>query len=259
MNIPFYKYQGTGNDFVLIDNRHLIIPSSDTKLIAQLCDRHFGIGADGVILLETSEKHDFYMRYFNADGKEGTMCGNGGRCVVAFAHKLGIIENETQFDAIDGLHKANISQDMVNLQLSDVQEVTLFSSHSFLDTGSPHHVTLVENVSDFPVYNQGKKIRYEAPYYSKGSNVNFVEQVSEDTFKMRTYERGVEDETLSCGTGATAVALAMYAQKKTTKKTVYLDTLGGELIVSFIATDKGFSSIYLKGKATCVFEGTIAI
>lgn len=257
--IEFYKYQGTGNDFIMIDNRQQQFPKNDTKLISKLCDRKFGIGADGLILLELSNLQDFTMIYYNADGNEGSMCGNGGRCIVAFAKQLGIIDENTTFDAIDGLHEAHIIDDLVSLKMKDVTEVEQFAEHLFLDTGSPHHITFVDALNNFDVYNTGKKIRYGAPYFEKGTNVNFVEQKDEASFKVRTYERGVENETLSCGTGVTAVAIAAHKAKKTARTTLSLETLGGALQVSFNADADSYKNVFLKGKATKVFKGEFEI
>ena len=259
MQIQFYKYQGTGNDFILIDNRQQIFPKNDTKLIAQLCDRKFGIGADGLILLELSKLHDFTMIYYNADGKEGSMCGNGGRCTVAFAKKLQIIERETTFEAIDGLHEASIIDDTVNLKMNEVTSVEHYEDHLFLDTGSPHHITYVDDVRNVNVKITGSKIRYGAPYFMEGSNVNFVEKQNENTFKVRTYERGVEDETLSCGTGVTAVAIASHRAKKTNDTKIILETLGGKLEVSFDYDNNIYKNVFLKGKASLVFNGEITV
>ena len=191
MNLIFYKYQGTGNDFVLVDNRQEIFDKNNTKLIARLCDRKFGVGADGFILLENSEISDFKMVYYNADGKTSTMCGNGGRCLVAFAKLLGIITQNTSFEAIDGLHEASIEYDIVSLKMIDVEAIDEFEDHIFLDSGSPHHITFVKNVSDVNVKITGRKLRYGAPYFEEGSNINFVEQTDTNAFKVRTYERGV--------------------------------------------------------------------
>ena len=259
MQIQFYKYQGTGNDFILIDNRQQIFPKNDTKLIAQLCDRKYGIGADGLILLELSKLHDFTMIYYNADGKEGSMCGNGGRCTVAFAKKLQIIERETTFEAIDGLHEASIIDDTVNLKMNEVTSVEHYEDHLFLDTGSPHHITYVDDVRNVNVKITGSKIRYGAPYFMEGSNVNFVEKQNENTFKVRTYERGVEDETLSCGTGVTAVAIASHRAKKTNDTKIILETLGGKLEVSFDYDNNIYKNVFLKGKASLVFNGEITV
>ena len=259
MIIQFYKYQGTGNDFIIIDNRQELFPKMNTKLITTLCDRKFGIGADGLILLELSKQHDFKMIYYNADGKEGSMCGNGGRCTVAFAKKLQIIESKTSFEAIDGLHEAVILDDVVSLKMADVSKVEDYEDYLFLDTGSPHHITYVDDVNNVNVKISGSKIRYGAPYFTEGSNVNFVQKLKENSFIVRTYERGVEDETLSCGTGVTAVAIASHKAKKTNHNKVLLETLGGNLEVSFEFENDIYKNVYLKGKAILVFNGEITI
>ncbi|RLJ64313.1 diaminopimelate epimerase [Lacinutrix venerupis] len=257
MTHTFFKYQGTGNDFVFIDNRKELFNKNNTKLIAHLCNRRFGIGADGLILLENDEDADFKMVYFNADGNESTMCGNGGRCIVAFANKLNIFKDKTTFNAIDGLHEATIDNGFVKLKMKDVDDVEVFKDYVFLNTGSPHHVTLVENIKEYNVKNEGAKIRYGAPYNKVGTNVNFVKQIDSETFSVRTYERGVEDETLSCGTGVTAVALAMHTLEKTNTEVVTLNVEGGTLKVSFEKTEKGYKDIWLQGPATLVFKGEI--
>lgn len=260
MNTPlsFYKYQGTGNDFVMIDNRDLHFPHHNTQWIEFLCNRRMGIGADGLILIEHSAISDFKMVYFNSDGKQSTMCGNGGRCIVAFAKQLNIIDNKCTFEAVDGIHHATIENDMVSLQMADVTHIEVLENGAFLNTGSPHHVKIVENAEDTPVYRDGKNIR-NSPKYSSigGTNVNFVEILSEATYKVRTYERGVEDETLSCGTGVTAVAIAMHHLGKTNQTEVQLQVLGGKLRVSFVPTENGYEKIFLKGAATFVFHGNI--
>lgn len=257
MKMTFYKYQGTGNDFVIVDNRLQIINKNDTERIERLCDRRFGIGADGFILLENDKNTDFKMVYYNADGNESTMCGNGGRCIVAFAKFLGIIENEAEFIAIDGLHKAKIENETVHLQMQDVSEIKAFDQHLFLDTGSPHHVEMVTDVARLEVKSKGSKIRYGEPYNEAGTNVNFVEQLTADNFEVRTYERGVEDETLSCGTGVTAVALAMHKSNKTTSNILNLKVQGGQLKVTFNSTENGYDNIWLIGPAVQVFKGEI--
>jgi len=259
MRIPFYKYQGTGNDFIIIDNRQLLFRKNDTKLIAKLCKRKFGIGADGLILLELSDLHDFTMVYYNADGCEGSMCGNGGRCIVAFAKYLNIIDNNTVFNAVDGVHKASIEKDIVSLKMNDVSSIQENSDELFLDTGSPHHITFVDNIEEVDVKIIGKEIRYGAPYFDQGTNVNFVEQKDKNTFKVRTYERGVEDETLSCGTGVTAVAIASHKAKKTNTNSITLETLGGSLEVSFAVDNNIYKNVFLKGNTTLVFKGEINI
>ncbi len=258
MNLTFYKYQGAGNDFIIIDNRAKTFPKNNVKVIHTLCDRHFGIGADGLILLENDDTSDFKMVYFNADGNESTMCGNGGRCIVAFAHRLEIIKDKASFMAIDGIHYAEIKDAIVSLQMMDVSDIKITSDHVFADTGSPHHIQLVENLSGFPVYREGKRIRDEH-YGSDGSNVNFVEQIDEKTFKVRTYERGVEDETLACGTGVTAVAIAMHKINKTKDTSVHLQAEGGQLEVTFDMKNNSYKNIFLKGAATFVYKGSIEI
>lgn len=259
MKLTFYKYQGTGNDFVMIDNRDLKLSKNNTKLVRQLCDRKFGIGADGLILLENPEnpEDDFKMVYFNADGNESSMCGNGGRCLVAFARFLGIIAESTRFTAIDGIHDASIKNGMVSLKMQDVKEVYNKEEFLFLDTGSPHHVVFSEDIGTMDIKKKGAEIRYSDRYKNAGTNVNFVEGISEDSFSVRTYERGVEDETLSCGTGVTAVALAARASGRTKSDKVKLITPGGELFVTFKKTEDGFSEIWLSGPAEQVFKGEI--
>jgi diaminopimelate epimerase len=259
MNLEFYKYQGAGNDFVMIDNRAGVFDSSNTKLINFLCDRRFGIGADGLICLENAEGFDFKMVYFNADGNESSMCGNGGRCIVAFAKYLNIVNKNAHFTAIDGVHKAEIIKDEVRLGMQDISDIFTSDTHLFLDSGSPHHITFVTDVETVDVKNDGHKIRYGAPYFKEGSNVNFVTQIDDNTFKVRTYERGVEDETLSCGTGVTAVAVAVHKTGKTDNNLVILQTRGGNLEVSFNFNKGVYTDIFLKGPAVQVFKGVIAI
>lgn len=259
MEIGFFKYQGTGNDFVVIDNRQDIFPKNNTAFVAQLCNRKFGIGADGLILLENSKDADFKMVYFNADGALGSMCGNGGRCIVAFAKHLDLIEDNCIFTATDGLHEASITDKLVSLKMVDVQEINKGNDHVFLDTGSPHHIVFVKDVMEVDVYNEGKKIRHGKPYFEKGTNVNFVSSQGDGTLRVRTYERGVENETLSCGTGVTAVALAAHHLKKTNKNNIPITTKGGNLQVSFTEINGKYKDIFLTGPATRVFTGHINI
>lgn len=259
MELTFYKYQGTGNDFVIIDNRDLSFPRENTQLVNFLCDRRFGIGADGLMLLNPSATHDFTMVYYNADGTESTMCGNGGRCLVAFAHQLGIFDKQTYFDAIDGLHFAEYENGITNLQMIDVDVIEKHNDHYFLNTGSPHHVQLVENIQNYNVKENGARIRYGAPYFEKGSNVNFVEPINHNSVRVRTYERGVEDETLACGTGVTAVAIAMYEQQIVNETKINITVEGGQLEVCFEPTNNGYKNVFLKGPATFVFKGVINI
>jgi diaminopimelate epimerase len=260
MEINFDKYEGTGNDFVMIDNRNHFFPKNDVNLIAHLCDRRFGIGADGLILLENDADTDFKMVYFNSDGNQSTMCGNGGRCLVAFAKKLNIIDDSATFMAIDGLHHAAITDgDIVSLQMKDVDSVNNALNYTFLDTGSPHHVEVVSSILNLDIKTQGAAIRYSSLYGLAGANVNFVEQINDASFSIRTYERGVEDETLSCGTGATAVAIAMNYIGKTNSNTIKINVQGGKLEVSFDKKDSHYSNVFLKGPATFVFQGKINI
>ncbi|MCL7762843.1 diaminopimelate epimerase [Polaribacter sp. Z014] len=255
MNLDFYKYQGTGNDFVMIDNRALIFPKENVAIISKLCDRHFGVGADGVILIENDAEFDFRMIYFNADGSE-TFCGNGGRCAVAFAKYLEIINLKTRFIAVDGPHLAEIDTGIVSLKMIDVDKITVKENSVFAYTGTQHHVELVEDLDHFPVFEKGKEIRYS--YNDPGSNVNFVQQINPSTFRVRTYEKGVEDETLACGTGVTAVAIAMHKTGKTTSNLISLPVEGGNLEVSFSEENGIYTNVYLKGPATFVFKGEIS-
>lgn len=256
MQVDFYKYQGTGNDFIFIDNRQDIFPKNDTKLISKLCDRRFGIGADGLILLENDSEVDFHMDYYNSDASQ-SMCGNGGRCAVAFAKHLGMIPEKTTFRAIDGIHDAVIdSENVVTLQMHDVTEVREKPAYSFLNTGSPHHVQIVEGLEKFDVKKEGAKLRY-GMYGESGSNINFVEQQNEDSFDVRTYERGVENETLSCGTGVTAVAIAMHKIGKTQSNKININTKGGDLAISFETSNGAYSDINLIGPTQQVFKGEI--
>ena len=258
MKLTFYKYQGAGNDFVMIDNRQQLFDKNNTKHIAFLCDRRFGIGADGLILLENHETLDFKMVYYNADGNESSMCGNGGRCITAFAKFLEIITNKASFEAIDGLHHAVVELDgTVKLEMQNVNTIENHESHVFLNTGSPHHVQIECDLSELDVKSEGSKIRYAEPYNEAGSNVNFVSRISDSIFSVRTYERGVEDETLSCGTGVTAVALAMHYTGQTDKRLITLQTHGGELKVSFDKDENVYKNIWLIGPATQVFKGEI--
>ncbi len=262
MQISFYKYQGTGNDFILIDQREQqFLNRSDTQRVNRLCDRRFGIGADGLILLQNREGYDFEMIYFNADGQESSMCGNGGRCIVAFAQYLGIIKDQAHFLAIDGPHEALVKADhWVDLKMINVDQVQISEDHYELDTGSPHYVTFVEDVDDIRVVENGQAIRYSEAYRAEGINVNFVEKM-ESGISVLTYERGVEGETLSCGTGVTAAAIAYYLDAPSAnRQNVAIQTKGGALSVRFQSNSQnGFSDIWLGGPALQVFQGTILL
>ena len=254
MEFTFYKYQGTGNDFVIIDNREAFFPKENRELVAKICDRRFGVGADGLLLLESHLSADFKMVYYNSDGNLSSMCGNGGRCISHFAKFLGIISEKATFEAVDGMHEATITNDWVSLKMNDVENIAVFDKYIFLNTGSPHHVEMVSKLQDFDVFSNGKNIRNEI-YGKDGANVNFVEQENDAIFSVRTYERGVEDETLSCGTGVTAVAIAMFDTGKTSENIVTLKTPGGELQVRFEKVDSEYRNVYLEGPAKQVFKG----
>ncbi|MEJ6980925.1 diaminopimelate epimerase [Pedobacter sp. P351] len=261
MKLHFLKYQGAGNDFILVDNRKLGFNHHQPALIAKLCDRRFGIGADGMMFLEEKKGFDFEMIYYNADGNPSSMCGNGGRCIVAFAKDLNIIDNETNFLAVDGPHYAKISEsaEWVSLQMIDVEAIKKDEDAYVLNTGSPHFVKCVSNLSDKDVYSEGKSIRYNDTYQAEGININFVEDQGDHYF-VRTYERGVEDETYACGTGVTAVALAMAKHKNQTGDiTTPIKVLGGDLNIRFNYDGSKFSNIFLEGPAKFVFEGEIKI
>ncbi len=259
LQLPFSKYQGTGNDFVMIDNRAGGFPTQDTDRIARLCDRRFGVGADGLILLQEAAGYDFEMVYFNADGRQASFCGNGGRCVVAFARALGVIEAETHFLAYDGAHQASITPEgEIALRMSDVAHIKDDPEGCWLHTGSPHLVCAVENLDTFPVVEQGRALRRTTRFAPEGTNVNFIQSIDEQTLSVRTYERGVEDETLSCGTGVTAVALAHLRTHPVGEHTLRVRTRGGVLTVRFRVNEGGsFSEIWLVGPAQRVFVGTI--
>ncbi|MGG9972661.1 diaminopimelate epimerase [Ferruginibacter sp. SUN002] len=260
MKIQFFKYQGTGNDFVILNNMSNQITDLSTEQINFLCDRKFGIGADGLMLLSKKEGYDFEMIYYNADGNESSMCGNGGRCLVKFAYHQGINKSEYHFIAIDGEHEAEIDMDgTVSLKMKDVDEVEEYGHHAVLNTGSPHYVKFSSNVKTKDVFTEGKEIRYSKEYAEKGINVNFVETIDDGTIYVRTYERGVENETLSCGTGVTAAALVS-AHNENGFNEVKVKTPGGNLSVEFDKIDDThFKNIWLCGPAEFVYSGEIDI
>ena len=245
MNIQFHKYQGAGNDFIIIDNRSLFFDHFNYKLIQSLCDRKLGIGADGFILLQDITNYDFEMVYYNADGHLGSMCGNGGRCVVDFAKQLNIFEKECHFLACDGPHLANWTSSNVSLRMQNVEEIESGEDYFFLDTGSPHYVKFVKDIESINVFEEGQKIRYNERFKNGGTNVNFV-QIKDQKLYIRTYERGVEDETLACGTGVVASVLSAYEAKFISNNTVEVIALGGDLKVNFekktLRLKKGLSS-----------------
>lgn len=260
MHIQFFKYQGTGNDFVIIDNRSGKYGGLSMSQVRFICDRRYGIGADGLMLLNNHSTYDFEMKYFNADGKESSMCGNGGRCLVRFAQDIGIMRTNYSFLASDGPHEASINMDgIVSLKMKDVPHIDFRRSHFILDTGSPHYVELTQKVMDIDVLKRGREIRYGPEFEKDGINVNFVEQLdTPDRILVRTYERGVEGETYSCGTGVTAAALVCHHNDNGFNR-VEVQTLGGHLSVEYDKIDDGYKNVWLNGPAEKVFDGTIEI
>ncbi len=259
MQIHFYKYQGTGNDFVILDNRDGAYSSINIEQVRFMCDRRFGIGADGLMLLNGKTGYDFEMKYYNSDGRQSTMCGNGGRCLVKFAAEMGIVKDRYCFIAIDGEHEADIEDGIVSLKMNDVSMITDFEGDAVLNTGSPHYVNIVSDVMETDVFTKGRAIRSNPPFDKEGINVNFVQIRNDDEIMVRTYERGVEDETLSCGTGVTASALVCY-HNEVGFNNVSVITKGGKLRVEFDRIDDGvYSNIWLCGPAEKVFEGDISL
>lgn len=260
MKIPFYKYQGTGNDFVILDNRSGLFTHLTNETIFNLCHRRKGIGADGLMMLNHHESSDFEMLYYNADGLPGSMCGNGGRCMVQFAYDLGIKRYTYRFFAVDGEHLAEIDQHgNVKLKMIDVSVVLKQNGYAILDTGSPHFVKWVHDIENVDVFRSGMEIRNSKPFAEKGINVNFVEVLEDNLIFVRTYERGVEDETMSCGTGVTACAL-MAAHNQLGFNQIEVKTTGGQLSVEFERIDEQhFVNIWLCGPAIKVFQGEIEI
>lgn len=255
MQVNFHKYQGTGNDFVMIDNRDKSFPH-DVEIIAKICNRRTGVGADGLILIENHDSLDFEMVYFNADGSQ-SLCGNGSRCAVNYARFLNIIGDSTNFLTIDGEYHAEIKDSIVHLKMKDQKQPEQFEDHYFLNNGSPHHIIFVEDALQAPVVKQGAKVRYSDQYAPGGTNVNFVEVIDQHKVFVRTYERGVEDETLSCGTGITASCLA--SADKGLMSPIDVQAKGGNLQVKFERENGGFTNIWLIGPAVQVFEGTVIV
>ena len=255
MKINFTKYEGNGNDFIIIDDRKEEFSEDNVLMISKLCDRKFGIGADGLILLRKHKAHDFQMIYFNSDGNESSMCGNGGRCLVSYALQLDIDLKTNSFLAIDGVHKFKVVDNEIYLKMNDVKDIVVKNGYNFLNTGSPHVVQIVENVDEINVYEQGKKIRRQFQEMN-GVNVNFV-SFNNDIIKCRTFERGVENETLSCGTGVVAVALYIFKKKKISDNKIIVSTKGGSLSVSFKNDGNSFREIWLKGDINKIFDGLI--
>ena len=242
---------------MIVDNRNGSITLSEAQVNA-ICSRRFGVGADGLMLLEKAEGFDFKMVYFNSDGKTSSMCGNGGRCLVQFAHDLGAIQNKAHFIAIDGEHEAELKDGWVYLKMNKTEMPITKDKGYFLDSGSPHHVLSVLNAKEAEVFTEGRRLRTEV-YGEEGANINFVEKLDDSSIFVRTYERGVEDETYSCGTGVTASAIIAFENNWVKSSEVNISTLGGDLKVSFENTDKGYDQVWLKGPAVKVFRGEIDV
>lgn len=261
MQFSFKKYQGTGNDFVIIDNRNDLFDKSNLEAIQFICNRKFGVGSDGLILIENHDEYDFNMVFFNPDGSQ-SFCGNGSRCAVQFAYDLGIItKTHTEFISTDGWHKANVlPNNIVKLKMNDVSNINSQSNFDFMNTGSPHYVAFKSNLDELDIIKEGSKVRYSKEYENiGGTNVNFIEE-KKSSFKVRTYERGVENETLSCGTGVTACALSIAIKHNIPLGEVAIETKGGNLIITFNKIDnRTFENIWLQGPATYVFDGVITI
>ncbi len=260
MHLQFSKYQGAGNDFVLIDNRSGVLKNPTQDTVAFLCDRRFGIGADGLMLLEKADGYDFRMVYYNSDGLESTMCGNGGRCITAFAKQIGAIDKYAKFFAIDGEHEAEVMENgEVDLKMIDIQGVEHIGDDRFMDTGSPHYVRFVDDIHRLDVFAEGQKIRYNERFKAEGTNVNFV-SIQSDHIEVATYERGVEDETLACGTGVVASSIATAIRTDLKQNQFSIKTKGGQLRVRFDIVDgQGFRDVWLRGAATFVFAGVVEL
>jgi diaminopimelate epimerase len=259
MELTFYKYEGAGNDFVLLDDRKMQFPDDRSDLVKFICDRRFGIGADGLMLLRPNSGYDYNMIYYNSDGNIGSMCGNGGRCLAAFAHKLGIIDRKAEFTAADGIHQAELlSDNYVRLKMTDVPEIETGKDFYYLNTGSPHYVKFMPSIDELDVFNEGRKIRYNERFAKQGTNVNFVQEYH-DQISVRTYERGVENETLACGTGIVASAICAGIKKGVNQGnyTSIVNARGGQLKVSFYRNDNNITDIWLEGPATFVYKGII--
>ncbi len=257
MELEFDKYQGAGNDFIIIDGNDLETQLSQEQ-IEYLCDRKFGIGADGLMIIYPSEKYDFEMKYYNSDGLEGSMCGNGGRCIARYAHTQQIAEDKMTFNAIDGEHSAVISYDIVSISMNDVNDIIEYKDGIFLNTGSPHFVKFVNDIPNLDVYSEGKSIANEERFAPERTNVNFIE-IGEGFTNIATFERGVENETLACGTGAVAAAIAIYRSQQDSKLPISLNAKGGSLSVTFSTKVNMYQEIILSGPAEFVFSGSIEL
>ena len=255
MKIKFEKYESGGNDFVLIDNRNKLYDLNSDK-IKKICTRNFGVGSDGLIILKNSKIADFKMIYYNSDGQSSSLCGNGTRCLFSFTLSLGIIKKTAKIETSEGIYIATISsRNLVSLKMKNIDDVFLFDNKAYLNSGSPHHIEMIEDLNKISVKKLGSSIRFSSRYSPNGTNVNFFNKINDKKFEIRTYERGVEDETLSCGTGATAVAIAVHAMGLTTQSEITIQTRGGELIISFEVSETGYKNICLEGPTRFVFKG----
>lgn len=262
MSVTFYKYQGAGNDFVIIDDRNEEFNRSNMELVKFLCDRRFGVGGDGLMLLRNKKGVDFEMIYYNSDGTEASMCGNGGRCLVAFAKQIGVIGDCCSFIAVDGLHDADVIQteegEWVSLKMIDVPNIEKGEGFVFMDTGSPHYVSFAQDLNNLALIEEAQKVRYNDRFKSEGTNVNYV-NIENGVLNIRTYERGVEDETLACGTGVTAAVLTAHVTGAFEGSELNVKAQGGNLKVKFETAEVGYKNIWLQGPAKFVFKGTIDV
>ena len=255
MKIKFEKYESGGNDFVLIDDRNNSYDLNSDK-IKTICDRNFGIGSDGLIILKKSKIADFKMIYYNSNGQTSSLCGNGTRCLFSFSLSLGINKKIAKIETSEGIYTATISnRNLVSLKMKNIYNINLFDNKAYLNSGSPHHVEMIDDLNKISVKNLGSSIRFSNRYSPDGTNVNFFNKINDKKFEIRTYERGVEDETLSCGTGATAVAIAVHAMGLTNESEIIIQTKGGELIISFETSETGYKNICLEGPTRFVFKG----
>ena len=268
MRLKFFKLTASGNDFILFDNRRRVLPREPSQLVRKICRRRFSVGADGVLIMEQSQRTDFKMRYFNADGGEAAVCGNGAMCMAKFAQLLGQPKEELLFESSDGLHKAKIKGNLVRVRLAEPSEVKLDLSveiegkrlaPSLVNTGVPHLVLFWGDVAEAPLLPWGRRLRYHPLFSPQGANVDFVQVLGENRLRMRTYERGVEGETLACGTGAAASAL-IAAWKRLVKPPVEVETRGGGILkVYFKISEKTAEDVWIEGKVELTFEGEIIL
>lgn len=254
--ISFYKYQGAGNDFIMIDNRNDLISKDKEKMAIKLCERRFGLGSDGLIFIEADKDVDFNMNFFNPDGSQ-SFCGNGSRCAVKFAKYLNAFEGDkTDFKAIDGIHSAELIDGNVKVSIQNVLSYDKYEDDYYMHTGSPHYMKFYNNVDEEDLILISREIRYSEKFKPGGTNVNFIQKVNNYTIKIRTYERGVENETYACGTGATACALTQAIVEEIPRGNIKVKAKGGDLSVDFVQDSSGFSDVWLEGPAEFVYKGT---